>query len=134
IPPGTFRMGSPTTEVDRTIDEGPQMEVTISRGFWMGKYEVTQGEYTELMGNNPSYYNGIRVQRGTNIDFGVDLRRPVESVSYETIKAFCEALTQRARLAHTIPLGSFYRLPTEAEWEYACRAWTSTRFGYGDDP
>ena len=57
IPPGTFRMGSPTNEVDRCDREGPQTAVTISRGFWMGKYEVTQGEYLAVMGSNPSYFN-----------------------------------------------------------------------------
>ena len=56
IPPGTFRMGSPTNEVDRYDWEGPQTAVTISRGFWMGKYEVTQGEYLAVMGSNPSYF------------------------------------------------------------------------------
>ena len=63
IPPGTFRMGSPTNEVDRDDDEGPQTEVTISRGYWMGKYEVTQGEYEAVMGNNPSYFNGVHGTR-----------------------------------------------------------------------
>ncbi len=58
IPPGTFRMGSPTNEVDRYDWEGPQTAVTISRGFWMGKYEVTQGEYLAVMGSNPSYFTG----------------------------------------------------------------------------
>ena len=57
IPPGTFRMGSPTNEVDRMDQEGPQTAVTISRGFWMGKYEVTQGEYLAVMGSNPSYFS-----------------------------------------------------------------------------
>ena len=57
IPPGTFRMGSPTNEVDRYDWEGPQTAVTISRGFWMGKYEVTQGEYLAVMGSNPSYFH-----------------------------------------------------------------------------
>jgi len=59
IPPGTFRMGSPTNEVDRFGNEGPQTAVTISQGFWMGKYLVTQGEYRALMGSNPSYFNVI---------------------------------------------------------------------------
>jgi formylglycine-generating enzyme required for sulfatase activity len=69
IPPGTFRMGSPTNEVGRyDIGEGPQTAVTISRGFWMGKYEVTQGEYLALMGNNPSQFKG-------------DPNRPVEWVT-----------------------------------------------------
>ena len=58
IPPGTFRMGSPTNEVDRGQDEGPQTEVTISRGFWIGKYEVTQGKYLAVMGSNPSAFPG----------------------------------------------------------------------------
>jgi formylglycine-generating enzyme required for sulfatase activity len=66
IPPGTFRMGSPTNEMGRYDWEGPQTAVTISRGFWMGKYEVTQGEYLAVMGNNPSYFTG-------------DSNRPVES-------------------------------------------------------
>jgi hypothetical protein len=121
IPPGTFRMGSATNEVDRYGWEGPQMAVTISRGFWMGKYQVTQGEYLAVMGNNPSYFAG-------------DTNRPVESVTWHEATNYCATLTQRERLAGRIAPHSVYRLPTEAEWEYACRGWTSTRFSYGDDP
>jgi formylglycine-generating enzyme required for sulfatase activity len=120
IPPGTFTMGSPPTEVDRFDSEGPQTAVTISRGFWMGKYEVTQGEYESVIGTNPSWFTG-------------DPNRPVEQVSWQDATAYCDALTQQARAAGRIPCGYDYRLPTEAEWEYACRAGTSTRFSYGDD-
>jgi len=126
IPPGTFRMGSPADEVDRQDTEGPQTDVTINRGFWMGKYELTQREYLAVMGNNPSYFNG-----GI---FGTDLTRAVDSVSWDDALAFCAALTERERAIGRIDSNSAYRLPTEAEWEYACRAWTSTRFSYGDDP
>ena len=131
IPPGTFRMGSPTNEVDRYDWEGPQTAVTISRGYWMGKYEVTQGEYLAVMGSNPSWFNGVRDDER---DYGTDLTRPVESVSWDDATAYCAALTERERLAGRIGTNSVYRLPTEAEWEYACRGWTSTRFSYGDDP
>jgi formylglycine-generating enzyme required for sulfatase activity len=121
IPPGKFRMGSPTNEVDRFGDEGPQTEVTISLGFWLGKCEVTQGKYLAVMGSNPSSFAG-------------DTNRPVESVSWQDATAYCAALTQRERLAGRIATNSVYRLPTEAEWEYACRAGTTVRFSYGDDP
>ena len=121
IPPGTFRMGSPTNEVDRDISEGPQTAVTISHGFWIGKYEVTQGEYLALMGRNPSNFTG-------------DTNRPVEQVSWLDATNYCAKLTQRERAAGRIATNSVYRLPTEAEWEYAARGWTSTRFSYGDDP
>ena len=125
IPPGTFRMGSPNSEEDRDlvdplIGEGPQTAVTISKGFWMGKYEVTQGEYLAVIGSNPSGFKG-------------DLHRPVESVSWFNATNYCGKLTLRERAAGRIATNSVYRLPTEAEWEYACRAWTSTRFSYGDD-
>ena len=133
IPPGTFRMGSPTNEVDRGDHEGPQTAVIISRGFWMGMFEVTQGEYLELMGNNPSWFNGDRTSEG-GADYGNNLARPVERVSWDDAVDYCAALTQRDRQALRIPSNCVYRLPTEAEWEYACRAWTSTRFSYGDDP
>jgi formylglycine-generating enzyme required for sulfatase activity len=129
IPPGTFRMGSPTNELDRWDGEGPQTAVTISRGFMMGKYEVTQGEYLAVTGGNPSYFNGV--QSGT--DYGVDLARPVERVSWNDATSYCATLTQQERAAGRITASSVYRLPTEAEWEHACRAWTSTRFSYGDD-
>jgi formylglycine-generating enzyme required for sulfatase activity len=133
IPPGTFRMGSPTNEVGGWYTEGPQTAVTISRGFWMGKYEVTQGEYLAVMGSNPSRFNGDRtVDWGTN--YGTDLSRPVEQVSWLDATNYCSQLTQRERAAGRIEANNEYRLPTEAEWEYACRAWTSTRFSYGDDP
>ena len=121
IPPHTFTMGSPTHELHRNINEGPQTRVTLSRGFWMGKYEVTQGEYLEVMGTNPSAFPG-------------DPSRPVSSVSWPDATNYCWMLTQRELAAGRLPVGSHYRLPTEAEWEGAARAGTSTRFSYGDDP
>lgn len=121
IPAGTFTMGSPTNEPDRDVNEGPQTRVTLSRGYWIGKYEVTQGEYQDVTGSNPSVFPG-------------DPSRPVSSVSWPEATNYCWLLTQRELAAGRIPAGSQYRLPTEAEWEYAARAGTSTRFSYGEDP
>ena len=121
IPPNTFNLGSPADEASRAADEGPQTVVTISRGLWMGKFEVTQREYQAVIGDNPSGFPG-------------DLNRPVESVSWLDATNYCAKLTEQERTAGRIPPGAFYRLPTEAEWEYAARAGTSTRFSYGDDP
>jgi formylglycine-generating enzyme required for sulfatase activity len=87
----------------------------------MGKYEVTQREYQAVIGSNPSGFPG-------------DLNRPVETVSWLDATNYCARLTQQELGAGHIPPGSYYRLPTEAEWEYAARAGTSTRFSYGDDP
>lgn len=82
IPPGTFRMGSPTNELHRYEIEGPQTAVIITRGFWMGKHEVTQGEYLDVMGENPSWFNGIREWPQANVvDYGSGLNRPVECVT-----------------------------------------------------
>jgi formylglycine-generating enzyme required for sulfatase activity len=121
IPPNTFTMGSATNDFDRSIFEGPQATVTLTRGFWIGKYEVTQGEYLDLTGENPS-------------DFPGDLSRPISSVTWSDATNYCAKLTQRERAAGRIPPGSAFRLPTEAEWECAARAGTTTRFSYGDDP
>ena len=121
IAPNTFTMGSPTNELDRATDEGPQTTVILTRGFWVGQYEVTQGEYLSVMGTNPSPFPG-------------DLSRPVTSVSWPEATNYCAKLTQRELATGRISAGSHYRLPTEAEWECAARAGTTTRFSYGDDP
>ena len=113
IQPGTFVMGSPPTEQDRGDDEGPQHDVTISQAFYLGRYEVTQAQWEAVMGGTPSYFSG-------NPD------RPVDSVSWDDCQAYIESL-------NGLDQGTF-RLPTEAEWEYACRAGTTTRFYWGDDP
>ncbi len=124
IPCGTFTMGSPPSEPARVSDEGPQTQATISQGFWMGKYEVTQGGYLAVMGSNPSRFTAAN-------GYGTDLSRPVEQVNWFDVVAYCAALTTREQQAGRLPAGYAYRLPTEAEWEYACRAGTTTAFHYG---
>lgn len=121
IPAGEFVMGSHDSERDRDLDEGPQTRVTISHGFWMGKFEVTQGDYESVLGNNPSQFRG-------------DARRPVEKVNWYDALKYCARLTQIHESTGKLPAGYAYRLPTEAEWEYACRAGTTTRFSFGNDP
>ena len=130
IPAGTFTMGSPTTEKERDSDEGPQRMVTLTKGFYMSKYEVTQKEYLAVMGNNPSYFT-------TKDSYGKaitpDLNRPVDQASWNHATDYCGKLTVSEKAAGRLPAGWVYRLPTEAEWEYACRAGTSTPFHYGND-
>ena len=106
VPAGTFVMGSPEGEEGRFNDEGPH-EVTLSQGFWMGKHEVTQGEWEAVMGSNPSYFTACGAEC------------PVEQVSWEDIQGFMARLNEREAAAGST---SRYRLPTEAEWEYAARA------------
>lgn len=120
IPAGTFLMGSPTGEEGREKNE-QQHRVTLSKGFWMGKYEVTQGEWQSIMGHNPSEFRGA----------GLDA--PVEQVSWEDAMKFCEKLTTREREAGRLPKGYVYSLPTEAQWEYACRAGTGGAFNWGQN-
>ncbi|MDP6634527.1 MAG: formylglycine-generating enzyme family protein [Phycisphaerae bacterium] len=106
---GKFMMGSPKSEKDRSRNEGPQREVTISRSFYLGAVEVTQRQYESLMGKNPSWFK--------------DPRRPVEKVTRSDAMAFCAAMSKKT--------GRRVTLPTEAQWEYACRAGSKTRFGFG---
>jgi formylglycine-generating enzyme required for sulfatase activity len=108
IPPGKYQMGSPEGEQERAKDE-QQHEVEITKGFYLGKYEVAQEQYQAIMGQNPSYFQGKRL--------------PVENVSWEQAVAFCGKLSSRT--------GRLVRLPTEAEWEYACRAGTRSPFHFG---
>lgn len=113
IPSGTFTMGSPASEPSRAADEGPQIKVRIAEGYWMGRYEVTQGEWVALMTSNPSQFKAVGPEG------------PVESVSWRETMEFCRRLTEREKAAERLPAGFVYTLPTEAQWEYACRAGTS---------
>ena len=126
IQPGTFTMGSPTSEAERDVTYETQHTVTISRGFWMEKFLVTQGDYLSVVGSNPSYFTSAN-------GYSDDLTRPVETVGWSDATNYCALLTAQELTGGRIPTNSVYRLPTEAEWEYACRAGTTTRFYYGDD-
>jgi len=119
IPPGKFRMGSPEDELGRRDTEGPQHDVTIDYPFFMGKYPVTQAQWKAVaaldqvnreLAKNPSNFKGPN--------------RPVEQVSWHDAVEFCDRLAKHA--------GRPYRLPSEAEWEYACRAGTKTPFHFGE--
>ncbi len=124
IPAGTFTMGSPADEMDRGADE-TQHEVTITLPFYLGVMEVSQGAYQKIMGANPSFFskNGTGKQRVEKIDTA---GHPVENVRWIDAVAFCKKLgEQPAEKSRT------YRLPTEAEWEYACRAGSKTATHYG---
>ncbi|MDD3587435.1 MAG: formylglycine-generating enzyme family protein, partial [Thermoguttaceae bacterium] len=107
-PAGSFTMGSPETEKGRSRSE-TQHEVTLSRGFWLLESEVTQEMWESVMGNNPSSFKGAKL--------------PVEKVSWEESKKFCEELSTLS--------GESMRLPSEAQWEYACRAGTSSPYSFG---
>ena len=139
IPAGEFPMGSTEGELRRILKiakvevsddfdwaETPQRKVKITKAFYMGVYEVTQGEYEKVMGTNPSYFSsgGDGEKDAKRMDTS---RFPVERVSWEDAVEFCKKLSQRAA-----EKGRTYRLPTEAEWEYACRAGTKTITSFGD--
>ena len=127
IPAGRFTIGSPENE--HRDNEGPQHEVELTKGFYLGVYPVTQEEYEQIVGSNPSHFTG-------------NGRRPVERVTWFDAVAFCNRLSEREQLSPYYAIddeqvqiagGNGYRLPTEAEWEYACRAGTTTRWWFGDD-
>ncbi|WP_435024583.1 caspase, EACC1-associated type [Nostoc sp. CALU 1950] len=109
IPAGSFKMGSPPSENGRGKSEDPQHAVNVP-AFFIGKFEVTQEQYQQIMGSNPSNFKGAK--------------RPVEKVSWNDAIDFCKKLSQKT--------GRKYRLPSEAEWEYACRAGTTTPFHFGE--
>jgi formylglycine-generating enzyme required for sulfatase activity len=112
IPAGQFDMGSPSAERGRDTDEGPVHHVKVSKPFYMGKYEVTQQQYYAVARSKPGRFK--------------EDNKPVETVSWEQANSFCKKLSEIK--------GGSYRLPTEAEWEYACRAGCQKRFCFGDDP
>jgi formylglycine-generating enzyme required for sulfatase activity len=116
IEPGSFMMGSPSGELGRDDDE-TQHRVTLTKGYWLGKYEVTQAQWKAVMESNPSKF------------IGDDL--PVEQVSWDDAMKFCKKLTERERDAERLPSGYEYTLPTEAQWEYACRAGTTSSLNSG---
>jgi len=134
IEPGSFVMGSPEGETGRSGDE-TQHRVTLTKGFWLGKYPVTQRQWQELMGNNPSYFvNGRVLKEGGWFSDAVVVRDatpecPVEQVSWEEAVAFGSNLNDAARAHGGLPPGYAYGLPTEAQWEYACRAGTDGPYG-----
>ena len=112
IPPGSFVMGSPKEEKQRN-DSETQHKVTLAKGFYMGVYTVTQEQWQEVMGNNPSQFKGEK-------------NLPVDTVSWNDCQAFIKKLQEKDTDKKA------YRLPTEAEWEYACRAGTTSPFQFGD--
>jgi formylglycine-generating enzyme required for sulfatase activity len=114
IPPGEFRMGSPDSDSDAEDQEKPQHTVRITQPFFLGMHEVTQAQWEAVMGDNPSRFKGAD--------------RPVEMVSWDDCQEFIRRLNERSEQQ-----AGLYRLPTEAEWEYACRAGSTTRYYFGDD-
>jgi len=149
IPPGTFTMGSPASQPGRRADEGPQTVVKITKGFWLGKTVVTVAQWKEVMGiglrdqltrrindDTPYVLNGRKqplrelMKWSRDADPATYLANesdalPMYFVSWNDAVAFSEKLTERERLTHDLPVGFAYMLPTEAQWEYACRAGTT---------
>ena len=117
IPAGEFMMGSPDSDSNASSNEKPQHRVRITKAFYLGVYEVTQGQYRQVMGSNPSSYK----ESGEPA--------PVEHMSWEEVQGFCRKLSA---LAEERAAGRQYRLPTEAEWEYACRAGSTSKYSFGD--
>ena len=131
IPPGEFMMGSPVGETGHQPNETQHL-VKLTKGFWMGKYEVTQGQWERVMGSDPSQLEQWTRVKGNNPGQVKDLRNPVADVNWKGCQEFLKKLNQTAEVRTQVQTGTF-RLPTEAEWEYACRAGTITRFHSGNE-
>jgi len=149
IPAGRFTMGSPATEAGRSDDEGPQTQVTISQAFWLGATDITQAQWRAIMGTDlveqvrrmladdtlyilpgkqqtlRDFYHLTMDSDPSALAYNTDDSAPIYWVSWDEAVAFCRRLTERERAAGRLPAGYEYRLPTEAEWEYACRAGTA---------
>jgi sulfatase modifying factor 1 len=121
-PPGRFTMGSPRGEPERRPGED-QAEVRLTRGFWIGKYEVTQGDWKRVVGDLPGKLTA-------ELPEGEDY--PVGNVNFAEAEGFCRKLTELAMASKELPGDWEFRLPTEAQWEYACRAGTTTATAFGD--
>jgi len=128
IPLGEFLMGSADTDPGARDDEKPRHRVRFSKPFYMGVYEVTQAEFKVLMGTNPSSFTREALLKDAPADLDCS-RLPVDNVTWYAAVEFCRRLS---RSAAEVRAGRVYRLPTEAEWEYACRAGTTTVFHFGD--
>ena len=121
-PPGQFTMGSPASELERRPGED-QVEVTLSKGFWAAKYETTQGHWKRVFGKLPGEFTA---------ELPDDDDLPVGNVNFVEAEAFCQKLTALGRESGALPNDWEFRLPTEAQWEYACRAGTTTATSFGD--
>jgi formylglycine-generating enzyme required for sulfatase activity len=121
---GHFTMGSPTTETGRGTDE-TEHNVSLTQGFYLGKYEVTQAQYAVVMSGNSNSLNPSPSNWVNNPN------RPVEKVSWDDVQIFLTRLNASEQAAGRLPSGWSYVLPTEAEWEYACRAGTTTAYSWG---
>jgi len=121
-PPGRFTMGSPRGEPERRPGEDQKL-VTLTRGFWMAKYEATQGDWKRMLGELPG-------ELTDELPAGEDL--PVGNVNFAECEAYCKKLTELARERGDLPKDWEFRLPTEAQWEYASRAGTTTATSFGD--
>ncbi|MFM8264129.1 MAG: formylglycine-generating enzyme family protein, partial [Pirellula sp.] len=121
IPKGTFMMGSPESEERRRNDE-TQHQVTISKDYYLGVHEVTQAQYEKVMGAKPSYFHGDEIK-------GSSSNHPVEQVSWGDAVEFCKKLSD---LPEEKAAGRVYRLPTEAQWGYACRAGSKSAYSFGE--
>ena len=124
VEPGTFTMGSPTTEAGRGTNE-TEHNVTLTQGFYLGKYEVTQAQYEAVMTGVTGDLNA------TPSNWHGNPNRPVEKVSWNDAQVFLSRLN--AQQSANIPAGWAYVLPTESQWEYACRAGTKTMYSWGND-
>ena len=125
IPAGEFMMGSPDSESKADQDEFPRHPVRITKPFYLGIHEVTQKEWVEVMKTFPWRYGSLPVKEGNSY--------PAAPVGWKQAMEFCRLLTEREHRSGCLPRGWKYSLPTEAQWEYACRAGTTTRFSFGSD-
>lgn len=116
-------MGSPASDPDSAAEEQPQRRVAINQGFWIGRSELSQSQWTRVMGNAP-WSSGRNVREGDNF--------PAVYVTYDQSEEFCRTLTRRERQSGNLPNNWEFSIPTEEEWEYACRSGETTRYSFGE--